>query len=164
MAVTLEFRDDVAVITVDQPLDTASPQVRALLPEAAEAGAVVLHGGARLSEVDGDAPSSVFSPRPSAGRGVAELRHALADLSVPVVAALAGSACGPVVELALACHGRVLAAGGELGRVSGSAVLVGRRVPAAEALRTGLVDRVVPACAVLAAAVDLANECRRRRG
>ncbi len=36
------------------------------------------------------------------------------------------------------------------------AVLTGRRVGAAEALRTGLVDQVVSPCALLASARDLA--------
>jgi len=60
----------------------------------------------------------------------------------------------------VACDARVITVGGGLGRVTSAradrAVLTGRRVPAAEALRAGLVDVVVPSCALLASARELA--------
>ncbi|NUT47598.1 MAG: hypothetical protein HOV94_09870, partial [Saccharothrix sp.] len=88
-----------------------------------------------------------------------------ANLPVPVVAGIGGCPTGEAAEVAMACDRRVLASDGGLGwvtrdGVTGGRVLVARRVTADEALRTGLVDRVVPPTAVLPAALELANQCK----
>lgn len=104
---------------------------------------------------------------------------ALARVPKPTVAAITGYALGGGLELALACDFRVCGenakvgqpeillgiipgAGGtqRLARLVGPArakdlIFSGRFVDAAEALAIGLVDRVVPADQVLAAALEL---------
>jgi enoyl-CoA hydratase/carnithine racemase len=104
---------------------------------------------------------------------------AVARIPKPVVAAITGYALGGGCELALACDWRVVAEDAKLGqpeiklgiipgaggtqrlaRLIGPAkakdlVFSGRMVDAAEALRIGLADRVVPAAEVYTAAVEL---------
>jgi enoyl-CoA hydratase len=106
----------------------------------------------------------------------------LADVPRPVIAAVTGYALGGGLELALACDLRVAAESARLGfpeislgifpggggtqratRLVGPAkakelMWSGRHVPADEALAIGLVDRVVPADAVLDAALEWATQ------
>jgi crotonobetainyl-CoA hydratase len=105
----------------------------------------------------------------------------LFDLNKPVIAAINGHAVGGGFELMLACDMAVAAADAQfwlpearLGIIADSAALrlpkrlppaiaaellmTGRRMEAAEALRWGLVNRVVPAADVMAAARELADE------
>ncbi|MEU4744447.1 enoyl-CoA hydratase-related protein [Actinosynnema sp. NPDC023658] len=166
MAVSLDVSGGIAVVRIDEPSDTVLPDVRALLPLVAGAGAVVLMVGSS------SAASGIkrlvrrsAAEREALAASVRRVRDELADLPVPVVAAIDGNASGEAVELAMGCDLRVLASDGGLGRVtcdrvSGGQVLVARRVTAEEALRTGLVDRVVPSASLLRAAVELANECK----
>ncbi|MEU4806024.1 enoyl-CoA hydratase/isomerase family protein [Actinosynnema sp. NPDC023587] len=158
MPVTVEPPGDVAVIRLDQPLGDVLAGVRAL----ADVTALVLHGGPRACAPTSDLKALVrVAPavrRAHLGR-LHDLRDALGALPVPVVAAIGGSAFGDVADLAAACDHRVLAEGAELVSLAGTGVLCARRVPAAEALRTGLVDQVVPVGAVLTAAVELARRC-----
>ncbi len=117
-----EFRDSVAIITIDNPpvncLDRATRQALLSALEESERRpvitAVVVTGvrnfsaGADLSEFDN-------------GEGLAEPTLHLAitgyldRMSKPVVAALEGAALGGGLELALACHARVAAAETTLG-------------------------------------------------
>jgi enoyl-CoA hydratase/carnithine racemase len=167
MSVTLEITDGVALILVEHssagPTGADLAAVRSALDAASDAVAVVLHGGERgfLSGVD---LQQVARTAPAAVRARAEglrlLCARLARMPVPVVAAIGGDAVGGGCAVAMACDARVLAAGGGLGCVTSAqadrAVLTGRRVGAAEALRGGLVDVVVPPCALLASARELA--------
>ena len=112
----------------------------------------------------------------------------LAALPVPTIAAIDGLALGGGCELALACDLRLAGEQARLGlpetglgifpcyggtqrlpRIVGPAmakdlIFTGRLVPAEEALRFGLVNRVVPSGHALAAALELARALVGRSG
>nr|BFE49482.1 hypothetical protein GCM10017745_29090 [Saccharothrix mutabilis subsp. capreolus] len=159
MSVTVEVADGVAVVRLDQD---PPARLRALLPTLTGVRGLVLH--ACPCEVSPASVRGVVGVPPSARRAhdreLRALREELAELPVPVVAAIGRSASGDLAVLADACDRRVLAEGGDLVRVTGGGVVVARRVDADEALRTGLVDRVVAPAQVLSAAVELAKECK----
>ncbi|XVV01578.1 hypothetical protein ACQPW3_29865 [Actinosynnema sp. CA-248983] len=159
MPATVEVADGVAVVRLDQD---PPARLRALLPTLTDVRGLVLHAGSCEAS-----PASVrgvigvpASARREHVRELRALRMALAELPVPVVAAIGRSASGDLAALADACDRRVLAEDGDLVRVTGTGVVVARRVDAAEALRTGLVDRVVAPGHVLSAAVELAKQCK----
>jgi 3-hydroxyacyl-CoA dehydrogenase len=171
--VTLTHQDGVALITVDQPpVNALSTAVKsALLAALSEAAAdpavagIVLTGaggafiaGADLREMDVP-PVAPFLP---------DVIAAIDGVGKPTVAALGGAALGGGLEVALACRLRVARAGAVLGfpevnvgLVPGSSgtqrllrhvdfattarlITAGKPIPAEEAERLGLVDRVVP--------------------
>lgn len=146
-------------------------------------GAVVVTGGDRIfaagadiSEFDGPDEARTV------GAAFARALGAVADIPRAVIAAINGVALGGGCELALACDLRmasdrarlgqpevalgIIPGGGgtpRLARLVGPArakdmILSGRTVEADEALRIGLVDRVVPAEEVQDAAIAWAGE------
>jgi enoyl-CoA hydratase/carnithine racemase len=110
-----------------------------------------------------------------------EFRQVMDRCPQPIIAAINGFALGGGLELALACDISIAEAGATLGlteinlaiipggggtqrlpRLVGRGkalemILTGARVPADEALRLGLVERVVPAGEALKAATELAR-------
>jgi enoyl-CoA hydratase/carnithine racemase len=133
---------------------------------------LVLRGAGRAFCAGADLTEFGTAPSPTAARRVRFARDVwalLGELPVPKIAALHGYAFGSGLEMALFCDlrvaadttqlalpevqlGMIPAAGGTqtLPRVAGlgaalDLLLTGRRVDAAEALRLGLVTRVVPA-------------------
>ena len=110
-----------------------------------------------------------------------EYRSMMDRCSQPIIAAINGFALGGGLELALACDIRIAAENATLGlteinlaiipggggtqrlpRLIGKGkalemILTGARIPAAEALRLGIVERVVPAGDALEAATELAR-------
>jgi enoyl-CoA hydratase/carnithine racemase len=111
-----------------------------------------------------------------------DFRAEMERCSQPIIAAIRGFALGGGLELALACDIRVAAEDAHLGlteinlaiipggggtqrlpRLVGRGkalemILTGVRVPAAEALRIGLVERVVPVAELMSAAQALARQ------
>ena len=117
----------------------------------------------------GDVRAVVLALDGAATGGAADV-EALLAVPQPVIAAITGACAGLAFELALACDVRMaaddatvtadpaaLAAAARLTRLVGEArakdlVLTGRAVGAADALRLGVVTRVVPAAALAGAA------------
>ena len=149
-------------------------------------GAVVLWGGPRVFAAGADVTE--FSDAGAPGLVAARFHaatEAIAELASVTIAAITGYALGGGLELALACDLRVVADDARLGqpeillgiipgggatqrlpRLVGPArakdiILTGRQVRAEEAMRIGLVDRVVPAVGVLDEAIALASELAR---
>ena len=111
-----------------------------------------------------------------------DFRAEMERCSQPIIAAIRGFALGGGLEFALACDIRIAAEDAQLGlteinlaiipggggtqrlpRLVGRGkalemILTGMRVPAAEALRIGLVERVVPVADLLPAAQALARQ------
>jgi enoyl-CoA hydratase/carnithine racemase len=160
-------------------------EVFAAIRDDAEVRALVLRGAGRAFCAGADLTEFGTAPSPTIGRRIRFARDvwaALTALSVPSVAALHGFAFGSGLEMALFCDLRVAAEGTEfampevrlgmipaaggtqtLPRVGGLGValdvlLTGRRFDAAEALRLGLVTRVVPADRLAAETATLARE------
>jgi enoyl-CoA hydratase/carnithine racemase len=160
-------------------------EVLAAVRDDAEVRALVLRGAGRAFCAGADLTEFGTAPSPTIGRRVRFARDVwalLAGLAVPSVAALHGFAIGSGLEMALLCDlrlaaadtqfampevrlGMIPAAGGTqtIPRVGGLGValdvlLTGRRFDAAEALRMGLVTRVVPAERLAAETAALARE------
>ena len=145
-------------------------------------GAVVIWGGEQIFAAGADISELAG---PGEAREIAADFHAALDavaaIPRPTIAAVTGYALGGGCELAMACDLRIAAHDAKLGqpeillgiipggggtqrlpRLVGPArakdlIFTGRQVPADEALRIGLVDRVVPREDVLDAALELAG-------
>jgi len=160
-------------------------QIFADLEQDAEVGVVVLTGAGEKAFVAG-ADIAELRTLDTAGARVQALRgqavyQRIESLPKPVIAAVNGFALGGGCELALACHIRIASETARFGlpevslglipgyggtqrlpRLVGKGValdmiLSGDMVPAADALRMGLVSRVVPAADLKAAATKLAK-------
>jgi enoyl-CoA hydratase/carnithine racemase len=144
--------------------------------------AVIVYGGEKVFAAGADIKEMAtmsFADMAARAPALSSAFDAIARIPKPVVAAVTGYALGGGCELALACDWRVAAddarlgqpeinlgvipgAGGtqRLARLLGPArakdlVMSGRMVAADEALRIGLVDRVVPAAEVYPTAHQL---------
>ncbi|PLS78175.1 MAG: enoyl-CoA hydratase [Chloroflexi bacterium] len=143
------------------------------LENASDVRAIILTGaGDRAFAAGADITELAQLQSATQGRLVATRSHALgrklADLAQPVIAAINGFALGGGLELALACDIRIASDTAQLGlpevslgiipgwggtqrlpRLVGPGMakllmMTGERIDAAEALRIGLVERVVP--------------------
>jgi enoyl-CoA hydratase len=154
----------------------ADPEIRAIILTGAGEKAFI--AGADINEL---ATQSPVSGRDMARRGQAVFAR-IEQLGTPVIAAIGGFALGGGCELAMACTFRVAADTARLGQpeinlgiipgYGGSQrlsrligkdkamelILTGRQVGAEEALRIGLVTRVVPAAALQQEAKLFAQE------
>jgi enoyl-CoA hydratase/carnithine racemase len=146
-----------------------------------DVAAVVIHGGPKVFAAGADVKEMAdWDHRTMVERSSAlqAAFTAVADIGKPTIAAITGYALGGGLELALACDFRVCADTAKLGlpeiqlgiipgaggtqrlpRLVGPArakelIFSGRHVRADEAVRIGLVDRVVPADEVLDAALE----------
>src|ERR671913_967989 len=168
---------------IDEQLHT---EVRAAALEATERAdvrAVVIYGGERVFAAGADIKAMSQLTGSSMVAWGRELTHSfttVARIPKPVIAAITGYALGGGYELALCADFRVMGAGAKVGqpeillgvipgaggtqrlaRLVGPAkakdlVFTGRFVDAAEALRIGLVDRVVAPDDVYSAAREMA--------
>jgi enoyl-CoA hydratase/carnithine racemase len=150
---------------------------------------VVLYGGERAFAAGADIKEMVdwsAADVLAQGEALEECFSAVARIGKPVIAAVTGYALGGGCELALCADLRVVGESAQLGqpeillgimpgaggsqrlpRLVGASrakdlILTGRWVGAAEALRIGLADRVVPDAEVYEHAVDLAVELAQR--
>jgi enoyl-CoA hydratase/carnithine racemase len=163
-------------------------ELRAAAHEAAtrtEVRAVIVYGGEKVFAAGADIKEMAdmgYVAMADRARDLSSAFDAVARIPKPVVAAITGYALGGGCELALACDWRVAAEDAKLGqpeinlgiipgaggtqrlaRLVGPArakdlVFSGRMVDAAEALRIGLVDKVVPSADVFTAATDMVRQ------
>lgn len=149
---------------------------------APEVAVVVVYGGEQVFAAGADIKEMAgmsYADMAARAGALSSAFDSVARIPKPVVAAVTGYALGGGCELALACDWRVVAEDAKLGqpeiklgvipgaggtqrlaRLIGPArakdlVFSGRMVDAAEALRIGLADRVVPAAEVYEQAVAL---------
>lgn len=147
--------------------------------------AVVLTGAGRKAFIAGADIAEMANLSPDAARRFAERGQQLTELiesmSKPVIAAVNGFALGGGCEIALSCHIRVASEGARFGqpevkigllpgfggsqrlpRLIGKGralelLLTGGMIDAGEALRIGLVNKVVPAESLVETAMDIAE-------
>ncbi len=178
---------DVGVITLNSPpVNALSAGVRdgladgmkaALADAGAKAVVIICEGrtfiaGADITEFGGAAK----------GASLFDVQDAMENSTKPVVAAIHGTALGGGLEVALACHYRVAVPSARLGlpevnlgllpgaggtqrlpRVVGVETALemmtsGRHAPASEALKSGLVDEIVPEGELRAGAIAFARK------
>ncbi len=184
--VSLQFRDNLAIVTIDNPpVNALSQAVRAGVADAMEqaerggAAAVVLHCAGRTFVAGADIRE--FG-KPPLAPWLPEVIARIEALEQPVVAAIHGTALGGGLELALGCHYRVAVptarvgfpevnlglipgAGGtqRLPRLVGAEraldmMISGKPVNAAVAAQAGIVDRLIESGELLDGAIEYARE------
>src|SRR5208283_1728016 len=185
---------DIAIITINNPpVNALSPGVPEGISEAfdqigqdASIQAAVLIGGGRTFVAGADIKEfgKMTSGKPR-GAGLLPLLLKIEDSSKPVIMAIHGTALGGGLELAMAGHYRVAAAGAQVGqpevklgpipgaggtqrlpRLAGVGKAVemcvgGDSIKAEEALKFGIIDRIVEGD-LLAGAVAFAREVANR--
>jgi enoyl-CoA hydratase len=152
--------------------------------------AVILTGGGEKAFVAGADISELAKMTPITGKEIAQggqdIFMSIERFPKPVIAAINGFALGGGCELALACHIRIASEKAQLGlpevtlgiipgyggtqrmaRLLGKGkalelILTGDRIPAAEAERIGLVNRVVPAAELMSVAMEMAKKIASR--
>ncbi|HUG60611.1 MAG TPA: 3-hydroxyacyl-CoA dehydrogenase NAD-binding domain-containing protein [Methylomirabilota bacterium] len=171
-AVTVDIDGGIAVVTIDNPpINASSHAVRIALADAFRALAgdravrgVILTAAGRTFVAGAD--MSEFG-RPPADPALRDVCAIVEDCPVPVVCVVHGTALGGGLELALACHYRVIEPGASVGlpettlgvipgaggtqrlpRLTGLAaaldlIITGRRASSDEALALGLADAAV---------------------
>jgi len=183
--VSFELRGDIALISVDNPpVNALSHAVRAGLAEAftktqrSSAKAVVLHCLGRTFFAGADIRE--FG-RPPADPWLPAVVDQIEASTIPVIAAIHGTALGGGLETAMACHYRIAAKDARLGlpevnlgilpgaggtqrapRLMGleaalELMVSGKPVTASQALAAGLIDRIAEGD-LLQAALDWAAE------
>ena len=183
--VNLEVVDGIGTIRLARPPMNAlslqvQQEIKACAQEASERDdvkVVIVYGGEKVFAAGADVKEMAVMDYP-----LQDAFTSVARIPKPTIAAITGYALGGGCELTLCCDIRIAAddatlgqpeillgiipgAGGtqRLARLIGPSktkdlVFTGRFVPAAEALAIGLVDQVVPAADVYAAAVKLATK------
>jgi len=152
--------------------------------------AVIVTGGGEKAFVAGADINELARNTPITGKQTSERGQAILSFierfPKPVIAAINGFALGGGCELALACHIRIASDKAQIGlpevtlgiipgyggtqrmaRLLGKGkalelICTGDRIPAAEAERIGLVNKVVPADQLLAAAEEMARKIMAR--
>jgi enoyl-CoA hydratase/carnithine racemase len=190
--VRLEINGAVASLHLDNPpLNTFDTDMRRQLAAAAsgladneDVRAVVLYGGERTFAAGADIEQLAdmdFQEILGWNRAMQRTLTEIANLPMPVIAAVTGYALGGGMELALCADYRIAASDAVLGQpevllgiIPGSGgtqrlrrllgpsrtkelLMTGRRVAAAEALELGLLDRVAPPSEVYPAALEYAE-------
>lgn len=151
---------------------------------------IILTGGGEKAFVAGADINELAQLTPVSGKATSEkgqaVFRAIERFPKPVIAAINGFALGGGCELALACHIRIASEKAQLGlpevtlgiipgyggtqrmaRLLGKGkalelILTGDRIAAAEAERIGLVNKVVPADQLMAAAEEMARTIAKR--
>ncbi len=170
---------------MNNPMRTELLELFAGLPSDEAVRAVVVTGaGERAFCAGADIREFLEPPVPTRFREERkrlDFRREMGRCPQPIIAAIRGFALGGGLELALACDIRVAAEDAQLGlteinlaiipggggtqrlpRLVGRGkalemILTGMRIPASEALRLGLVERVVPVAELLSSAQALAK-------
>jgi enoyl-CoA hydratase/carnithine racemase len=188
-------------ITIDHaPVNTINSQVVAELDSAVDefvahptCKVAIITGGEKAVFVSG-ADISESAERIASGKGKdlilngQRLFHKISECSKPIIAAINGLALGGGMELAMACHLRVMSERAKLAqpeinlgiipgwggtqmlpRIVGRAkaielILTGESISTQEAFRLNLVNKVVPRKEVLKAARDLARKIAVKGG
>ncbi len=195
--VRLEVHNDVGVIVIDHPpVNALSSAVRAGIVAAVRqladapalrCGVIACAGRTFIAGAD----IREFDNPPVGAATTNDVCNAIEGSAKPIVAALHGTTLGGGFEVAMACHGRVIAPEGAVGlpevrigllpgaggtqrlpRLAGAMVALemitsGRHVPAAEAIKLGLVDEAATdlrgSAAVMARAMADAKSWPRLR-